>query len=357
MVGRCCRDDARTSSTEWSMTNSAPRSSVTIFGLVEDVLANARFLMISGLVGGLLLAAVAFASPRKYAVNASFLPDAGAEGAAGLAAAARQFGIGIGSNASASWPPGLYVQVLSSQAMMLALAADSISDPEGSGRRIALVDLFEMAEDSPDVRVEKLVKVLRREVVSISESRLVGSVNIRVRTRWPGVSEAIAKILLRRVDEFNLRARLETAEAELGFIDKRVDSARSALVDAENRLSAFLTANRAVNEPSLQFQRDRLDREVRFNEQLVIGLAQQREEARLRRARDVPAFTVVEYPRAPAVGEPRGTIVRGVLGVALGMLLSFSWVIIRRAMNVAISEDPELVDRLRSSVRLLFGQR
>jgi len=213
-----------------------------------------------------------------------------------------------------------------------------------------------MAEDAPEVRVEKLVKVLCREVVSISESRLVGSVNVRVRTRWPEVSEAIAKILLRRIDEFNLRARLETAEAELGFIDKRVDSARGALVDAENRLAGFLTANRAVNEPSLQFQRDRLDREVRFNEQLLIGLAQQREEARLRRARDVPSFTVVEYPRAPAVGEPRGTVVRGVLGLALGMLLAFCGVILRRAVHAAIAEDPELLDRLRRSVRQFRGK-
>lgn len=338
------------------MTNSVPRSSVTVLGLVEDILANARPLLAGGLAGGLLLAGIAFASPRKYVVSASFVPDAGAEGAAGLAAAARQFGIGIGSNASASWPPGLYVQVLSSQAMMVAIASDSVADPDSTGRRIALVDLFEMAEDAPEVRVEKLVKVLRREVVSISESRLVGSVNVRVRTRWPEVSEAIAKILLRRIDEFNLRARLETAEAELGFIDKRVDSARGALVDAENRLAGFLTANRAVNEPSLQFQRDRLDREVRFNEQLLIGLAQQREEARLRRARDVPSFTVVEYPRAPAVGEPRGTVVRGVLGLALGMLLAFCGVILRRAVHAAIAEDPELLDRLRRSVRQFRGK-
>lgn len=339
------------------MTNSTSQDSVTVLGLIEDVLAHGRILLAGGFVGGLLLALVAFASPRKFVVNASFVPDGGAEGAVGLAAAARQFGIGIGGNAGTGWPPGLYVQVLSSQAMMVALAADSVDNPEVPGRRIALVDLFETAEDAPGVRTEKLAKLLRREVVSVSESRLVGSVNVRVRTRWPGVSQDIATLLLQRVDEFNLRARLETAEAELAFIDTRVDSARAALVNAENRLAAFLTANRAVNEPALQFQRDRLDREVRFNEQLLIGLAQQREEARLRRARDVPSFTVVEYPRAPAVGEPRGTIIRGVLGMALGVLLAFCGLIAQRSLKAAAAADPELVGRLRRSLRRLVGKR
>jgi uncharacterized protein involved in exopolysaccharide biosynthesis len=329
---------------------------ITFFSLLELLITHARILVASSVIAGLAVGVASLLSPRQYVATASFIPESGGETSAGLAAAARQFGIGMGGASASGWPAGLYVQVLSSQAMMVSLAGDSVSVAETDGRTVALVDLFEIAEGSPEVRVEKLVKLLRREVVSVSESRLVGSVSIRVQSRWTNVSEALAIKLMKRVDEFNQRARLETAEAELSFIDGRVDSARIALGLSESRLASFLTRNRAANEPQLQFQRDQLEREVRFHEQLLLGLAQQREEARLRRARDVPSFTVVEYPRAPSVGEPRGTIARTILGAVAAFVTMFGLLLLRQSLALAAVDDPEATLRLRYALHRTMGK-
>ncbi len=329
---------------------------ITVLGLLEQLAAHARLLLGSAAVTGLAAGLLAFTSPRQFVASASFIPESGGESTAGLAAAARQFGIGLGGSAGSGWPAGLYVQVLTSQAMMTSLASDSIAHPDEPARRVALVDLFEMADGPAEVRAEKLVKLLRREVISVSESRLVGSVTLRVKTRWPEASKALAEQMMQRVDEFNHQARLETAQAELTFIDGRVDSARAALAASESRLATFLTANRAVNEPRLQFQRDQLERDLRFHEQLLLGLAQQREEARLRRARDVPSFTVVEHPRAPAVGEPRGTVARTVLGGAVGFLTAFGLIVLWQSLRQAMESDPAAAGRLRAALSRTLGR-
>ena len=339
------------------MNTTKLTQSTTILGMLEFALVHIRLLIACSLFFGLAIGVVTLLSPRQYVATASFIPESGGESSAGLAAAARQFGIGIRGGTNSGWPAGLYVQVLSSQAMMVSLAADSVSVPETEGRTVALVDMFEISGGPEAVRIEKLVKLLRREVISVSESRAVGSVTIRVKSRWTNVSEALARKLMERVDEFNHRARLETAEAELSFIDSRVDSARIALATAEARLAAFLTRNRAVNEPQLQFQREQIERDVRFREQLLLGLAQQREEARLRRARDVPSFTVVEYPQAPAVGEPRGTIARTILGTAVAFLTTFGLLLLWNSLAAIAADDPEATVRMRQSWRRALGRR
>lgn len=332
-------------------------SSMSVLGIVELLLREARVLLTVAVVCGLVAGLVAFLTPRKFVSTASFIPEAGAEAGAGLAAAARQFGIGLGGASGTGWPPGLYVQVLSSQAMMVSVASDSVPSPSRTGARVALVDLFEMADGSAQVRAEKLVKVLRREVISVSESRLVGSVTIRVTTRWPQVSEAIARMMMQRVDAFNQQARLANAQAELEFIDRRVDSARVALASSESRLSSFLASNRIVNDPRLEFQKQKLERDVRFDEQLLLGLAQQREEARLRRARDVPSFSVVEQPRAPGVGEPRGTVARTIIGGSIGFLAAIAFVILRKSAQDAAAADPEATARLHAAWGRFLARR
>ena len=53
---------------------------------------------------------------------------------------------------------------------------------------------------------------------------------------------------------------------------------------------------------------------------MYTSLLQNREEAGLREVRDTPVFTVLEDPRLPVVGEPRGTVSKGMLGGLAGGL-------------------------------------
>jgi uncharacterized protein involved in exopolysaccharide biosynthesis len=92
-------------------------------------------------------------------------------------------------------------------------------------------------------------------------------------------------------------------EEQLGFVRRRFREARHDLVRAEDSLAQFLERNRSVlaggQVPALSFRRNRLERQVRFKEQLYSQLQEQRTQTRLQLQRRQPVLTVAEQPAPP----------------------------------------------------------
>jgi uncharacterized protein involved in exopolysaccharide biosynthesis len=116
--------------------------------------------------------------------------------------------------------------------------------------------------------------------------------------------------------------RKSQARAERLFVESQTAGAESALRAAEDRLQSFLEQNRAINSSSqLEFQRDRLQRDVALRQQVYNALEQSRQEARIREVRDTPVITVLEEPRLPVVPESRRSLAKLIEGGALGLIL------------------------------------
>jgi uncharacterized protein involved in exopolysaccharide biosynthesis len=112
------------------------------------------------------------------------------------------------------------------------------------------------------------------------------------------------------------------AASERKFVDDRLSMAGSDLRAAEDRLESFLSSNRQYSSTSeLAFQRDRLQRDVSFRQQLVTTLTQASEDARIREVRDTPVITIFEPPFVPSDAEPRGRVKRVLLGIIIGALV------------------------------------
>jgi len=129
------------------------------------------------------------------------------------------------------------------------------------------------------------------------------------------------------VDKFNLKSRKSQAAEERRFVEEQAIEAERTLRVAEDRLQSFLQQNRILGSPELLMDHDRLGREVALRQQVYTSLLQNREEARIREVRDTPVITVLEAPRLPVVGEPRGSaqkaILGGLAGGMLGVLIAF----------------------------------
>jgi uncharacterized protein involved in exopolysaccharide biosynthesis len=122
--------------------------------------------------------------------------------------------------------------------------------------------------------------------------------------------------------------------------------ARERLVAAEGRLETFLTANRQLASPQLVVERDRVQRDVVMQQQVVTTLMQSREEARLREVRDTPVILVLESPRVPIERDPRHTVVRAALGAIGALLLFASYLLLPHAI------DADLIQQVRSAVKV-----
>jgi hypothetical protein len=288
-----------------------------------------------GLCGLLLGIAAGLLGRRRYVASATFIPQASETTiSGGLALAASQFGIQLPTTGG-TWGPPIYVELLQSQALLEPIALDTLEVAEEGGRRVALMNLLKVPGLPPAQRTERAVKMLRK-IVAASEDKRLNGVKLTVTTLWPSVSLALAERLVRGVNQFNLETRKSQAAAERQFVEVQAAEAERALREAEDRLQSFLQRNRSVTgSPELMFAQDRLQREVGLRQAVYTSLMQRKEEARIREVRDTPVITVLENPRLPATGEPRRTVMKGVLGAFAAAMIGILVAFVREGMAEA----------------------
>lgn len=294
---------------------------LSLLDVGNALLRSRRLIVILMILGGLVGLASGLLSPRLFTSSASIVPQSNeSSGASGLALAASQFGIRVPTSGG-SWGPPVFVELLRSRVLLEPIVLDTIAVGEQGGRRVAMLDLLEVKPASPALRKERGVAKLRR-ILTVGEDKRVAGVDVSVSTKWPSVSLELAQRLIREVNRFILETRKSQAAVERQFVDTQSREAERALRSAEDALQRFLQQNAVVQSPQLAFERDRLQREVNFRQQLYVSLVQSREDARIREVRDTPVITILEAPVLPVIGEPRNTIKKAGLGVFAGAMLA-----------------------------------
>jgi uncharacterized protein involved in exopolysaccharide biosynthesis len=340
-----------------SATKSLDDDEISLFGLAS-VLFRWRWTIVAlGLGGAALGIAVGLTSTRMYVSSATFIPQ-GSEGVnSGLALAASQFGIRVPST-GAAWGPPVYLELLSSPALLEPVALDTVVVAEEGGRRVAIIDLLKIKASTAAERNDAAVRALRG-IVKAGEDKKLAAVKLSVTTRWPSVSLALAQRMVRGVNQFNLETRKSQAAAERQFVETQAAEAERILRAAEDRLQSFLQRNRVYsNSSELLFEHDRLQGEVTLRQQVYTTLLQNREEARIREVRDTPVITVLEDPRLPVVGMPRGSVQKGVLGGfvggGLGVLIAFMAQWLAAARRATSEEAREFFELVRQATPRFF---
>jgi uncharacterized protein involved in exopolysaccharide biosynthesis len=215
---------------------------------------------------------------------------------------------------------------------MLGALADTVFEfQRDTGRvRATLAEVFGISGPTPALQREKVIRRLASRITAVPVVK-TGVVRIRASVEAPDLSRQMVRVILDRLNAFNLVTRQSQAGAERRFMETRLDTAGTELRAAEDRLQGFLQRNRDYrNSPELSFQQDRLSRDVQMRQQVYTTLAQAYEQAKIEEVRDTPVITVVEQPELPARPDSRG-IVRstlvalvggGLLGVLLAVLLA-----------------------------------
>jgi uncharacterized protein involved in exopolysaccharide biosynthesis len=298
------------------------------------VLLVRRRLLIATTTAGLLLALVAaLLKAPQYTSTFSFTPQSNPDQSrSGLAALAGQFGVAVGAS---SQPPQLYADLLSTRELLGPIARDSFPLSLTDRRKVPVPEFLKIKGADPRVVEERTIQKLRTRVVSASAAvRTTGVVGVAVRTESPVVSFEIAKRLVDGLNQFNVATRRSQAGEERRFTEGRLAEAKASLRAAEDALQYFLSANRQIGtSPQLTFQRERLQREVSLQQQVVLNLSQQYEEARIREVRDTPVITVIERPVLPAMPDPRGRAMMVILGTFAGLFVGVAFVLMREGWN------------------------
>lgn len=304
------------------LREAAPDSGdVSLVWLITVLLRRLRMLATAAGLGATLAVAFALLRPATYTTAFSFIPQTGQDAnRGGLASLAGQFGIQLGALAGSAPPPQLYAELLRNREVLGTVASATV--PVENSRVERLADFLDAADPDSMVAIEQTVRTLRERVVSTSvAARTTGAVNVVVKTRSADASLRIAELLLEGLNEYNRTTRQSQAAAERKFTEGRLSEARVALRAAEDDLEHFLRTNRVAGSPELRFEQERLQRELSLQEQVVTGLAQQFEDARIREVRDTPVITLIERPTRAVLRDPRRAVRSALVGaVAVGIL-------------------------------------
>jgi uncharacterized protein involved in exopolysaccharide biosynthesis len=135
--------------------------------------------------------------------------------------------------------------------------------------------------------------------ISAAVDKETGLMTISVTAGGPQVASSLSESFL---DHFTTRVReirTEKVRERLDFVEGRFKDAEQELEQTEDRLAQFLERNQNPTTATLQFRRDRLQRQVSFKEQLYSELQSQLTQTRLDLQRQQPVVTVVEEPVPP----------------------------------------------------------
>lgn len=95
--------------------------------------------------------------------------------------------------------------------------------------------LFKIDEENIGLTHEMTILVLE-ELISVTTDRETGLVTFTVQTKWPEVSEGIARDILDLVNQLNLETRQTQATAEREFVEERLMEVEAELRASEDTL-------------------------------------------------------------------------------------------------------------------------
>jgi uncharacterized protein involved in exopolysaccharide biosynthesis len=292
----------------------------SVIGIVATVARRKRLVFVVASVVIAIGLVFALLKERTWTTNFSFLPTAEPDGGrAGLASLAGQFGLALPNPAGSARPPQFYADLLRSREILTPIAAESVVVADG--RKLPISELLEIRGDDRALVLDKTILALQRDIIGSSvAARTTGVVSARVRTPDQAASARIAERLLEELNAFNIRSRSSSAGEERRFVSEQLEIARDSLRAAEERLKAFMLANRTTGSPNITFERDRLQRVVASRNTVVDGLNQAFNEARIREVRDTPVLALVDRPSPAVQHDARGRVVL-MIGVAFGGLV------------------------------------
>jgi uncharacterized protein involved in exopolysaccharide biosynthesis len=286
-----------------------------------------RLVTVLPLTAALLAVGVALVAGLDYEAESLFEPEEAQEGALPLAGLASQFGINL-SSLTGGESVDFYAKLVKTDDLLrqTALTEYQFSTRDLGERRGDSLsgDLIALMRTRGKTEEERLFRTIRRldRMVTVFADPASGTVTVRTRARWPELAEQVNRRILDLINEFNLQNRQSQAGAERRFVESRVAREQQALTEAEAELESFLEHNRHYTDsPELQFEFDRLRRQVDLRQQVYTRLVEAYERARIDEVRNTPVITVVDTPEGSA--ERAGSLLLyALLGLVLGFTLA-----------------------------------
>ena len=132
-----------------------------------------------------------------------------------------------------------------------------------------LLDSYSLANKDKNIELTKAHKLFTNRLVSVRYEQLTGIVTINVFTKEPMLSQLIAELILKTLEDTLVKYHIESKEKNKDFIQSRVNEVETDLRNLEEDYVKFLDSNQNTNSPFFRTEKIRLERQMNGKENLL----------------------------------------------------------------------------------------
>lgn len=191
-------------------------------------------------------------------------------------------------------------------------------------------------------------------MLTVSTVKQTGVIKLAVRSKYPALSQVVLQEYLNQLEYFNLHRRTSQAKQYTEYLSRELETARKELAAAEDRLSAFQSANRnwaSTTDPELKKELARLDRDVAIEGATFSFLRREVEMARLDMQKDMPIIRILDPPTTPIrKSSPARTIIVLSVGALVGFVTIGAMFIVAIARQRTLTTDRASYADLRNTM-------
>jgi uncharacterized protein involved in exopolysaccharide biosynthesis len=279
-----------------------------------------RPIALAGLAGTLLGVTASVVRPKSYDAGGIYVlinPTSGSLRLGSLGALASQFGLSDLAKGG-GFDANTLARLATSDRTRRTLVArmDSLAAHD-SGVASPWYNAARRPEKRSPKRQEALLRRMLR-MTDVGVDARSSTIDLGATARTPDLALTMATTYIAVVD--SLAADLLTGQMRLvrEEAERQVTAAEADLRAAEDRLTRFLSHNRAISSPVLEFEIRALEREANVRATLYQQIASRLAEARLEEKRGTPALLAVSPPRLPVRPSGPGALALAILGAFFG---------------------------------------
>lgn len=339
---------------DWSAANAGGE-----FKLGQEAVATLQVLLRNrGRIVAITAAAVVvgavltFVMPSEYQSRVQLLPasgdDAMSMGLGQAAGLASSFGINLGQPSMSM----AYPDILKSRQIRERILDHTFGT--ATGQKATLQELLHRSGRSADTRRAGALDYLDKKV-RVGLDKETGVLELVATMREPTLAQAVAAAYVDELMRIEAELNEQTARTNKQFIEKRLAETEAQLHIAENAFKDFEAENlRVGNDPELQLNAVRLQRDVRIQEEIYLTLVRQYELAKIEENRHGSGVQVIDPAERPlARSSPilmKNVVLAAFLGCVAGcvMVVGLEWLGTARVQSGLFSGRRRLGMRVRA---------
>jgi uncharacterized protein involved in exopolysaccharide biosynthesis len=200
------------------------------------------------------------------------------------------------------------------------------------GRRISLIEYFDVSGDTEDEKYQKALKLVR-DLITVNVDVKTLLVTMTIELPEPELASGVLHDVIKQADAFLRKRQNASGSEQVRWIAGRIDTVEEELRSSEEALRLFREQNRRViDSPELMLKQERLVRNVQIKSTIFVELKKQYELAKIEEVKSVSVINILDQGSTPVKKERPQRAINIVLSFfgsifmyvfALGLQLSY----------------------------------